>query len=99
MRKRASTITFNQRTELDKFVKADPCADRQKVAAIAARIGLHEKQALKYLSRKRSFYSEAIRKPPSKREIEKMKAGLELSLAQKRALKYNNQAVSIFSKT
>ena len=94
MRKRAGTITFNQRTELDKFHKADPAADRQKVAAIAKRIGLQEKQAHRYLSRKRTFHLEKIQQPPSKREIEKMKAGLEISLAQKRDLKYNNQAVS-----
>lgn len=91
MRKRASTITFNQRTELDKFYKTDPAADRKKVAVIAKRIGLSARQAHNYLSRKRSFHIEKIQKQPSKREIEKMKTGLEISLAQKRDTKYNNQ--------
>ena len=96
---RNGVLTIYKRDELDKFYKADPRSDHKKIAEIADRLDLSEKQAFKYLSRKRSFYSEKIRKrkdQPSKREVEKMNASLELMLAKKRNIKSNNMAVSYF---
>lgn len=90
-------MTIYQRNELDKFRKADPCADSHKIAEIADCLGVPVRQAHRFLSKKRSFDSQKIIKrnnTPSKSEIEKMKAGLELMLAKKRNIRTNYKAVS-----